>query len=195
MKKLRIIFIYIFAISIVLSIAQSSVGKGTDARLYRMQTLLNEKGLTIDDNDYIFFCTGHHGLIWSLIARDSSGIQLYNGTTRKQMIEPDSVELDSMSFVNNNIKTIEWGLDSVTDDAKLLTLIQSEEYSPIYEEIFTVKNGEIIFSIFRNGREQYVGTDSVRFDNNIKKLSYMMLWLASPSIRTYLPTPCDTQMK
>ncbi|MDE6854018.1 MAG: hypothetical protein K2J38_03075 [Muribaculaceae bacterium] len=156
-----------------------------------IQSLLSEHGNPINCNDYIFYCTGHHGIIWSLITSDSSGISLYNGTTRKHIDYGNQRIPDTLSFIKNNIKTISWGIDSLPNTAQLFVPFINSVYNPIYCELDVIKDGNISFS-YNNAEVFYNGADSIDFRNKLNKLTFLMLWLAAPSIRQYLPCPSDT---
>lgn len=161
-----------------------------DKRQEWIQSILSEQTKSIKYNDYIFYCTGHHGIIWSLIASDSTGIYLYNGTTRKQELCADSIIPDSLSFIRENIKTITWGFDSLASAAKSLKPLNNKIYNPIYSQLYVIIDNNIVFS-YNNRDDCYIGADSIRFNHNINKLLYLMFWLAAPSGRPYMPRPCD----
>lgn len=161
-----------------------------DKRQEWIQSILSEQSKPIKYNDYIFYCTGHHGIIWSLIASDSTGIYLYNGTTRKQELCADSIIPDSLSFIRENIKTITWGFDSLASAAKSLKPLNNKIYNPIYSQLYVIIDNNIVFS-YNNRDDCYIGADSIRFNHNINKLFYLMFWLSAPSGRSYMPRPCD----
>ena len=145
---------------------------------------------SFNSGDYLFHCSGHHGIIWSLIASDSSRIHLYNGTTRKHIEHANLYSFDTLSFINDNINTINWGIDSLDNAAQALTPLNDEAYNPIYNELYIIKENKIVFC--SNNADYYSGPDSTIFNHHLSKLSYLMYWLAAPSCRPYLPVPCDT---
>lgn len=192
MKSLITTALFILIISKLFVNAQSA---NTDSVIDEQQTwiksLLSEQGKSINSHNYIFYCTGHHGIVWSLIASDSSGIYLYNGTTRNHIDYANQSIPDTLSFIRNNIKTITWGIDSLANTAQLITLLKNDVYNPIYSELYIIKDGNIAFC--DNGAEVfYNGSDSTKFYYNLNKLNFLMLWLAAPSCRSYLPRPGDT---
>lgn len=192
MKSLIPIVLVILISSMLIVNAQSTNADCTiDKEQAWIQSLLSEHNESINSNDYIFFCTGHHGIIWSLIASDSSEIHLYNGTTRKHLDYPNQSIPDTLTFINNNIMTITWGTDSLAKAAQSLTPLRNEVYSPIYHQLYIIKNGKVVFS-YNDREDSYTGTDSTNFHDNLSKLTFLMLWLAAPSCRPFLPLPGDT---
>lgn len=143
------------------------------------------------NKDFIFYWTGHHGLVWSLIASDSSGIYLYNGTTRKKLENSDEDLPDSLSFIKSNIKTITWGFDSLANASPLLSPLNDTIYNPFYSELYVIKDGKIALN-YNFRKDYYSGADSTVFRPNLSRLVYLMLWLAAPDCRQYMSTPCDT---
>lgn len=156
-----------------------------------IQSVLSEHGKYINSNDYIFYCIGHHGIIWSIITSDSSKIHLYNGTTREHIDYKNQRIPDTLTFIMNNIITITWGLDSLAKAEQLFAPLRNEVYNPIYNELDIIQDGKMVFNY--NDREHYyTGSDSINFNNNLNKLNFLMFWLAAPSCRPYMPIPGDT---
>lgn len=162
-----------------------------DDRQRWIESLLNEHDKSLNCNDYIFYCTGHHGIIWSVIVMDSLGISVYNGTTRNHIDYANQNIPDTLSFIKNNIKTIRWGIDSLPNNANLLTPLKNRAYNPIYNELDIIKDGNLSFS-YNDAKVFYNGVDSINFQTKLSKLTFLMLWLAAPSVRPYLPQPSDT---
>lgn len=156
-----------------------------------IQTIVGEQNMSLQHNDYIFYCTGHHGIIWSLITYDSLGIFLHNGTTRKHIEFSDYGLSDSLSFINDNIQTIIWGFDTLSNFAHLLKPLEDTIYNPIYNQLYVIKAGNITFR-YNDCLQYYVGSDSIQFHRKFSKLVFLMLWLASPTNRPYLPLPNDS---
>lgn len=122
MKILLPLFISLFLLSVFVVLTQSIIAdKNIDNRQSWIQSILGQEGISVDSTDYLFYCTGHHGIIWSIITSDLSGIHLYNGTTRNHIKDTCHGLTDTLSFINANIKTIKWGFDSFANAAKLLT--------------------------------------------------------------------------
>ena len=140
--------------------------------------------------NYIYYTTGHHGYNWSKIYRDSTGWHLTNGTTRnwgdKKMFQP----FDTISLIEANIKTIQWGIDSIWKEAKHLRPLDREIYDPFFTALNIIRHNDTVFSL--GSAEKFLGKDSNVFNLKLQKLMFLMHWLASPSIREYLPTPNDT---
>lgn len=192
MKSLIPSVLFIFIISMLFVNAQSTnVVCDIDKQRAWIQSLMSEQGISINKNGYIFYCTGHHGVIWSLIVSDSSEIHLYNGTTRDHIDYANQDIPDTLSFIKKNIKTICWGIDSLTNNAHLLTPVKNRVYNPIYYELDIIKDGNLSFC-YNDAKVFYNGADSINFQNKLNKLAFLMLWIADPSIRPYLPQPCDT---
>ncbi len=158
-----------------------------------LQELL--KYLSIDPNNenYILYCAGHHGHIWSMITSDSIGWHISNGTTRKGYGQQSNIPMDTLSFIKDNIKTIKWGFDSLPIEVKLLESSVDDTYSPFYYEIFVVRDNNIVFYHFNN--EEYIGPKIENFNFELRRLMYLMFWLASPSIRQEIPIPNDSSPK
>lgn len=191
MRSLLILFIYISLGSVLFGAAQSIIAEdSSDSRLSWIESLLDDEDKSFNSGDYLFYCSGHHGIIWSLIASDSSRIHLYNGTTRKHIEHANLYSFDTLSFINDNINTINWGIDSLDNAAQALTPLNDEAYNPIYNELYIIKENKIVFC--SNNADYYSGPDSTIFNHHLSKLSYLMYWLAAPSCRPYLPVPCDT---
>lgn len=192
MKYLPLVVLVVFFCHIMFVDAQTSTDgiKSVDSEQEWIQSILNEHDKPIDCKDYLFYCAGHHGIIWSLIASDSAGIHFYNGTTRKYIESADYALLDSLSFIDDNIATIEWGFDSLASAAKLLKPLRNKVYNPIYNQLYVIKDNAVIFS-HNDTDDYYVGPDSIVFNQNISKLVYLMFWLATPSGRQYMPMPSD----
>lgn len=191
MRSLLILFIYISLGSVLFGAAQSIIAEdSSDSRLSWIESLLDDEDKSFNSGNYLFYCSGHHGIIWSLIASDSSRIHLYNGTTRKHIEHANLYSFDTLSFINDNINTINWGIDSLDNAAQALTPLNDEAYNPIYNELYIIKENKIVFC--SNNADYYSGPDSTIFNHHLSKLSYLMYWLAVPSCRPYLPVPCDT---
>ena len=184
-------FLGILFMSFLFSNAQSTIADSCiDKQQSWIHDLLSEHDNTIYGDDYIFYCTGHHGIIWSLIKSDSSGIHLYNGTTRDHTDYADYSPFDTLSFTNDNIRSITWCFDSVADAAQSLTPLKNENYNPIYNELYIINDDKTVFC--HNNADYYAGPDSTSFNYKLSKLVFLMYWLAAPSSRPHLPIPCDT---
>lgn len=159
-----------------------------------IQAIVGEQNISMQHNDYILYFTGHHGIIWSLIGLDSLGIFLNNGTTRNHAEFFDCGLSDSLSFIKDNIKTIMWGFDSLSNFAHLLKHLEETTYKPIYNQLYIIKDGNITFR-YNDSRQYYAGSDSMQFQSNFSKLVFLMLWLASPTCRPYMPLPSDSLLR
>ncbi len=124
---------------------------------------------------------------------DSSRIDLYNGTTRHYISRERSSGIDTLSFLKNNNETILWGFDSLVNDVELLKPVYKEIYSPIYNELYIIKDKKTVFCL--DDAESFIGEDNTKFNSKLKRLIYLMYWMASPSCRDYLPEPCDIMIE
>lgn len=194
MRKLLPIFLFLSFISI-LFVNSSTIAncRTNDKEAEWLQAIVGEQNISMQHKDVIFYCTGHHGIIWSSIASDSLGIFLNNGTTRNHVDFFDCGLSDSMSFINDNIKTIMWGFDSLSNFAHLLKPLEETTYKPIYNQLYIIKDGNITFR-YNTSRQYYAGSDSIQFHSNFSKLVFLMLWLASPACRPYMPFPSDSSL-
>lgn len=192
MKRLFYTSLLLLFISALFASAHST--NSDDSEREWLQSLLREQGISITGGDYVFFCTGHHGIIWSLIASDSTAIRFYNGTTRP-LIDSTYYSLpDTLSFINDNIRTITWGIDSLSTAAQFLEPDSNATYSPIYCHFYVIKDGKITFS-YNAQNDSYAWADSVAFHNKMRSLAYLMFWLAAPSCHPYMHLPCDSLLR
>ena len=192
MKNIISTVLFMLIVSMLFVKTQSTdIDSAIDKRLTWIQTLLSEDVKSIDSDNYIFYCTGHHGIIWSLITSDSSEVRIYNGTTRNHIDYTNQVIPDTLSFVGNNIKTISWGFDSLANAAHLLVPIENRVYNPIYNELYIIKDGNLSFC-YNDAEVFYHESDSIEFNNKLSRLGFLMFWLAAPSCRHFLPLPNDT---
>lgn len=89
------------------------------------------------------------------------------------------------------IQTIIWGFDTLSNFAHLLKPLEDTIYNPIYNQLYVIKAGNITFR-YNDCLQYYVGSDSIQFHRKFSKLVFLMLWLASPTNRPYLPLPNDS---
>lgn len=192
MRKLLPIFLFLLFFSILFANNSTIANCETNGKVETwIQSIVGKQNISMQQNDYIFFYTGHHGIIWSLIATDSSGIILRNGTTRNDIDSFDVGLSDSLTFVKDNFRTIMWGFDSLPKFSHLIEPLEDTIYNPIYCQIYIIKDGNITFG-YNNYMQFYSGTDSIQFHSNYRKLLFLMFWLAAPSCRPYLPLPTDS---
>lgn len=97
---------------------------------------------------------------------------------------------DTISLIEANIKTIQWGIDSLWKAAKQLRPLDREIYDPFFTELNIIRQNDTVFSLGK--AEKFLGKDSDVFNLKLQKLMFLMMWLSSTSIREYLPTPNDT---
>lgn len=156
-----------------------------------IKEVIDAQDKPIKSKDFIFYCTGHHGINWSLIALDSSGISLYNGTTRKLIEYSNPCLEDTLSFVRDNFESLSWGFDSLAYSNQFVIERTTDVYSPIYNQLYLIKDNELTFS-YNDNSNYYIGADSIKFHHNLSRLEYLLFWLAAPSARPYMPIPNDT---
>lgn len=187
MKSLRIAFVIVLVTVLIVSISPYSIAE-TEPPSNRewLEALLKEEYQEFNDSNFIFYFTGHHGLIWSAISLDSIGLKIYNGTTRQ--IQPTPVILDTLKFQEKNIATIKWGFDTLANEVELLQPHKREIYSPFYNVLYIVKDNEIVFKL-DDDTDYFEGVNNSDFIFNLNKLVYLMYWIASPSIRPLIPEP------
>ncbi len=191
MKSLPISAFLIFFVSVLLNAMQPAKADSLSTTSQRwILSALGEPDKPISSDAYLFYCTGHHGMVWSAITRDSSFIHLYNGTTRTHIEYPIYELDDTLSFIKNNIRTINWAFDSMASAARFLTPVDREVYITVYTGLYLVKEDSTEFHT--NDVARFSGPDSASFNDRFKKLNYLMLWLAMPSGRQYMPIPCDS---
>ena len=196
MRTLLFVFMLLLLVSALFATAHPS---NTDDSILSqeelwIQSLLREQDISTRGSDFIFYCIGHHGHIWSLITSDSSGIRIFNGTTRKETEQSDDFCLDTLSFINDNTQTIAWGFDTLLNSAPFFAPLSNAPYQPFYKHLSVKRNGNLFFK-FDNHNDYYAGEDSIEFHEKFGKLQYLMYWLAAQSIRMHLPVPSDTNPK
>ncbi|MDE5880275.1 MAG: hypothetical protein K2H60_00965 [Muribaculaceae bacterium] len=158
----------------------------------RIEGLLDDDSRNfISGKPFVFYSIGHHGQIWALICKDSTGFRIYNGTTRHWLKSEKSDLLDTLSFIENNRITLKWTFDSLSSATKRMKPVDQKVYNPLSYELILYDHRNIPVFI-DNDAVFYSGSDSVNFNRHINKLSYLMFWLAAPSARKHLPIPNDT---
>lgn len=171
-----------------------SVNSGGSLLTSNGEDYVNESSATLSPipvNDaYILFCTGHHGKNWSKIEVDSAGLHVSNGTTMDWLEATSNTSIDTINFLKNNEKTIKWGVDSLLTEVKRLKPEVDNSYNPIFYELSVVNNGNFI--LYDNHTKKYIGTNSDNFNQKLGALVYLMQWLASPSLRQFMPMPNDS---
>ncbi len=189
MKTFSAFVLAVFLLSIFTNLFSSPIAANNHNEPHTFTSLSNTS-TDSNNQDFIFYYTGHHGHVWSKVYRDSIGFLLSNGTTRNWINQPACQLFDTLSFIENNIQTITWGLDSLWKEAKQLEPLFKQKYNPIYTELYIIRNNDTLFIL--GDAEKFIGRDSKDFNINLQKLMFLMHWLASPSIREYLPVPNDT---
>ena len=188
MNRLRFIFISVFLLSILLAIFTTPIG-AQSAYIHSLGAA-SDSSIGSNKQEYIYYISGHHGHIWSKLLCDSSGLHISNGTTRSWSNQANSQSYDTINLLEDNIKTIRWGLDSLWREAKYLKPKYRTIYNPISSNLYIVENNDTLFTL--GDAEKFIGKDSSIFNPKLQKLLYLMFWFASPSIREYIPTPADT---
>ncbi len=192
MKYLPPIILFLLLNFILFVEAQTKADRAfIDKEQEWLQSILSKHDEPIKGNTFLFYCTGHDGIVWSVIGSDSASNYLYNGTTRKHLEEADRGLPDTLSFIRSTTETIEWGFDSLASASKLLKPITNKGYNPMYNQLYLIKDNNVVFS-YNNRMVYYAGNDSVKFNYNLSKLEKLMFWLAGPSCRKYLPIPGST---
>lgn len=178
-------------ISVTMSIVESKIYcnpiEGINSHI---QTFLEYNNKSVGQSNYIFYLTGHDGMLWSLITLDSASINLFNGATTINLQREEYHAIDTLAFIASNRRTINWGIDSLADLGGLLIPITDESYNPFHTELYVIKDNKIVFHF--DNEEHFVEPDSISHNSRLEKLLYLMNWLALPSCREYLPNPTDT---
>lgn len=184
--------VFLLLIPIILSLLLTFLTSPIRAQrtsIYSLEATLNS-AKSSTNQDYIFYSTGHHGHIWSKFLRDSVGLHISIGTSRSRNDQAICQSFDTINLIEDNIKTIAWGFDSLWREAKQLKPVYRTMYNPVFKELYIVRNNDTLFTL--GDAEKFIGKDSNVFNHKLQKLMSLMSWLASPSIREYLPTPADT---
>ncbi|WP_289731959.1 hypothetical protein [uncultured Duncaniella sp.] len=184
------VFVFVVYLLLILTTIFSLPITANNYKKSHPSTPLSRIPTDSNNQDFIFYRTGHHGYVWSKVYRDTSGLLLSNGTTRNWNDQQTWQPFDTLRFIERNTPTIIWGLDSLWKEAKQLKPLSKQTYNPIYTELYIIRNNDTLFTL--GDAEKFLGKDSEIFNPKLQKLMFLMLWLASPSIREYLPTPNDT---
>ncbi len=144
---------------------------------YVNDTILN----LINENKFLYFITGHHGHIWSIVIQNGDRYILVAGNTRN-----NSWHIDTL-FIDSPILT--WGMDSLGMSCRDMRPVYRDFYWPFYEELvlFSAEKEKIF-----DCRDAlcYSGIDSITFNKKLNRLKYYMYWFASPvEIQKKLPAP------
>lgn len=187
MGKMRLaVFVVLGALLSINSGISSLISNGNDCVNESSKSL---SPISVNDA-YILFCTGHHGKNWSKIVVDSAGFHITNGTTRDWGEVTSDIPIDTIYFLMNNVRTIKWGIDSLLTEVERLKPEVDNSYNPIFYELSVVNNDNMI--LHNNHTKKYVGPSSDKFNQKLGALVYLMQWIASPSLRQYMPMPNDT---
>ncbi len=158
------------------------------------EKISNMIGTDIDSlpKDYIFYYTGTNGHIWSLISSDSAGLHISNGTTRSYRSGEPALPFDTVKLLEDHAKRLEWAFDSLSIQATRFKPkpIKKDYFQRLDSHLYIVKDSTTIFVL--EGIEKFKGKNSKRFNTDLNKLRYMMLWISFDNARQYLPTPNDT---
>lgn len=149
------------------------------------QTVRDSLKVEMVGKDFLYYSTGHHGVVWSLIYREAGSYRMRIGTTREYN-QVMNAEFDTVAFLNANGKLLAWGLDTLPVIAKKMKPQHRTVYWPIYESLYSLnaKTGDEFFSDNAIG---YSGPDSVAFNEKFTKLNMLMYWLAAPEVRQVIP--------
>jgi len=132
------------------------------------------------NKDYIFYLTGHHGHIWSLITDSDSCYMCFAGNTRNG-------ELKRGMLPKGN-QLLSWGFDSLPEKALNMIPIYRKEYFPFYTRMIVYSDcGKRIFNM--DNAIGYKGPDSASFNRELNRLRYFMFWQASTEYQDKLPIP------
>lgn len=145
------------------------------------QTVRDSLKVEMAGKYFLYYSTGHHGVVWSLIYREAGSYRMRIGTTRGNN-QVMNAEFDTVAFLNANGTLLAWGLDTLPVIAKKMTPQHRTVYWPIYESLYglNAKTGDEFFSDNAIG---YYGPDSVAFNEKFTKLNMLMYWLAAPEVR------------
>lgn len=180
----------VLLISVVLILLNVGIFPMTSSDNYSAKGLTKSLSQDSPNDSYLFYIAGHHGKMWSKIVVDSAGFHISNGTT-KDWIDMDSIHpFDTLSFLKDNAKNIEWGFDSLLPESEQLKVVIDDTYNPLFYELSLVINGKIAFS--NNPNKNYVGSNSDMFNQKLDALMYLMQWIAYPSLRQFMPVPNDS---
>lgn len=133
---------------------------------------------------YLYYSIGHHGYNWAVVFPDSVGLSFFRGSTQS-IIEENYEEMDTSRFFLINQDIFKWAFDSLYREARDLSPIDDNKYSPVYTHLKSYdKDHNELFSLDNAG--YFSGNNSVYFNKRIAKLKMLMLWLSSPEMRKYI---------
>lgn len=134
----------------------------------------------INQKQFLFYCTGHVGIVWSIVVREDVGYLVYYGNTSDEFVATDTIGQCN--------EIIQWGFDSLYLEAKTMKMKKINEYSPVKNvlEVYD-DNCQRVFADY--DMVIYGGYNSEIFNEKLRRLKYMMFWLSAPEIRNFSPSP------
>ena len=140
----------------------------------------------IEGKKFLYYITGHHGHVWSIVVPEKDRYTLVSGNTRNNTWRIDTISTD-MSSIDTSV--LKWGLDTMALNYHKMKPVENSSYSPFYVRfVLFSSQKEIVFDC--SNTNSFSGVDSITFNKKLKDLKYFMYWIASPiDIREKLPTP------
>ncbi len=188
LTSLLIVSILWGMISVVSPLYSHPLNEGEKQLLHARNILLP------DSSDCIFFSFGYHGRNWSIIISDSSGLKIHNGTT---MSYPESsyVLHDTARIINDNIRIIKWGLDTLPILSDVMKPnIKKENFGGVFGwGLEVARQGDVCFEKY-NYNSNYSGPDSIAFNEKLGGLWSLMFWIAFPDRKRLPFFPNDSKI-
>lgn len=126
-----------------------------------------------------------------LIVKIDGQYQLYrvNVTNNEHSTAPQRIifdRSDSAVFFKANKGIIDWGLDSLSKEITNMTVVKSENKTPM-DDSFSILNNWDYGAITFNESDKFSGPDSLAFNIKYRKLCLIMRWFTQDYLRRNLP--------
>ena len=184
MKSLFIVFILIiiFQLRASKSSQQDCETKMDDKEFFLSLNNINDTISDIINNKkFLYYITGHHGHIWSIVIPQNDYYILYAGDTRSNRFRCDTILTNDSALI--------WGMDSLPLYCHEMKPIHRDIYWPFYKRI-------TLFSADKEKIYDYSdvigfdGVDNESFNIKYNRLLYYMYYHATPpEIQAKLPVP------
>lgn len=192
MKHLCIILNCIIALVLLTSAGQirtmSDLEILTDA-------IRNESVLDIvKSNKSIVYYNGGRMLAWAVAYQDSCSYSFITGVAGDKPKRYKQEKIDTLSLIKNYQDILNWGMDSLSIQAKSMTPVYPNIYNPFENGLFVVENGNVVFHKRRNISE-YTGMDEESFNSKLGELTFVMWYLAYHNMMDLTQPPLKSDLE
>lgn len=131
----------------------------------------------VKNNKSIVYYNGDRMLAWSVAFQDSSSYSFRTGIIGDNPERYKQEKIDTLSLIKNYHDILNWGMDSLSIQAKSMTPVCPNIYNPFENGLFVVDNGNVVFHKTINIRG-YTGVDEESFNSKLEELTFVMWYLA-----------------